>query len=139
MSDDQKATMGMLFSRFSAQISTLFRAEIALAKAQAKESGKRFGLAAGLFAVAGVLALFMLGWLIQAMFFGWLALTGANWGAALLTALVLLVITGILAGAGIASVKKAQEHIPDPASGVKTDVGIIKSAIKSQPEGETHE
>lgn len=61
MSDDQKATMGMLFSRFSAQISTLFRAEIALAKAQAKESGKRFGLAAGIFAVAGVLALFMLG------------------------------------------------------------------------------
>lgn len=136
MSEDPKATLGTLFSRFSAQISNLFRAEIALTKAQAKESGKRFGLSGALFGGAAIFGLFMLGWLIKAMYFGWLSLVGANWGAALLTALVLLVITGALGIAGLAAVKKAKENIPNPADGVKTDVGIIKSAFKGQPGGE---
>lgn len=131
MSEEPKVSMGTLFARFSSQISTLFRAEVALAKAQAKQAGTRFGMAAALFALAGIFALFMLGWLIKAMFFAWLNLTGLDWAAALLTALVLGVLAGIFAWAGVAGVKRAMSHIPAPAAGMRTDVGILKSAFKS--------
>ena len=133
--EEPKLSMGALFARFSTQISDLFRAEIALTKAQAKESGKRFGLAGAMFAGAAVFALFMLGWLIQAMYFGWLGLVGANWAAALLTAAVLFVIVAILALVGLVSAKQAKNHIPEPQKHIQKDVATLKAAVKSGKEG----
>lgn len=128
--DEPKLSLGALFARFSTQVSDLFRAEVALMKAQAKAAGSRFGLAAGLLAGAGVSALFMLGYLIKAMFYGFTALTGlAAWGA-LLTAAVLLVLTVILALIGLSAAKRAKDNIPEPQKHVKKDVETLKAAIK---------
>ncbi|WP_307742360.1 phage holin family protein [uncultured Mobiluncus sp.] len=128
--EEPKLSLGALFARFSTQVSDLFRAEVALMKAQAKAAGSRFGLAAGLLAGAGVFALFMLGYLIKAMFYGFTALTGlAAWGA-LLTAAVLLVLTAILALIGLSAAKRAKDNIPEPQKHVKKDVETLKAAIK---------
>lgn len=128
--EEPKLSLGALFARFSTQVSDLFRAEVALMKAQAKAAGSRFGLAAGLLAGAGVFALFMLGYLIKAMFYGFTALTGlAAWGA-LLTAGVLLVLTVILALIGLSAAKRAKDNIPEPQKHVKKDVETLKAAIK---------
>lgn len=128
--EEPKLSLGALFARFSTQVSDLFRAEVALMKAQAKAAGSRFGLAAGLLAGAGVFALFMLGYLIKAVFYGFTALTGlAAWGA-LLTAAVLLVLTVILALIGLSAAKRAKDNIPEPQKHVKKDVETLKAAIK---------
>lgn len=124
--EEPKLSLGALFARFSTQVSDLFRAEVALMKAQAKAAGSRFGLAAGLLAGAGVFALFMLGYLIKAMFYGFTALTGlAAWGA-LLTAAVLLVLTVILALIGLSAAKRAKDNIPEPQKHVKKDVETLR-------------
>lgn len=128
--EEPKLSLGALFARFSTQVSDLFRAEVALMKAQAKAAGSRFGLAAGLLAGAGVFTLFMLGYLIKAMFYGFTALTGlAAWGA-LLTAAVLLVLTVILTLIGLSAAKHAKDNIPEPQKHVKKDVETLKAAIK---------
>nr|WP_282920939.1 phage holin family protein [Mobiluncus sp. Marseille-Q7826] len=128
--EEPKLSLGALFARFSTQVSDLFRAEVALMKAQAKAAGSRFGLAAGLLAGAGVFALFMLGYLIKAMFYGFTALTGLAAWAALLTAAVLLVLTVILALIGLSAAKRAKDNIPEPQKHVKKDVETLKAAIK---------
>lgn len=133
--DNKKTSLGGLLARFSAQISNLFRAEVNLAKAQAKEVGKRFGLAGAMFAAAAVFVLFMLGWLLMALFFAFAALVNSNAVGALLTAAVLLVLTAIVVIVGLAAVKKAKEHIPAPQEGIKKDVEVIKNAIKTSTEG----
>lgn len=136
--EEPKLSLGALLTRFSTQISTLFRAEIALTKAQVKESGKRFGLAAGLLGTAAVFALFMLGWLITAMFFGFAALLGASVHglalAALICAAILALVAGILALCGIKAAKAAQQRLPDPAAGVKKNVEVITSTARSAVE-----
>lgn len=128
--EEPKLSLGALFARFSTQISDLFRAEVALMKAQAKAAVARFAVAAVMLVAAGVFALFMLGYLIKAMFYGFTALTGlAAWGA-LLTAAVLLVLTLILALIGLSAVKRAKANIPEPQKHVKMDVETLKAAIK---------
>lgn len=128
--EEPKLSLGALFARFSTQISDLFRAEVALMKAQAKAAVARFAVAAVMLIAAGVVALFMLGYLVKAMFYGFTALTGlAAWGA-LLTAAVLLVLTLILALIGLSAVKRAKDNIPEPQKHVKKDVETLKAAIK---------
>ena len=128
--EEPKLSLGALFARFSTQISDLFRAEVALMKAQAKAAVARFAVAAVMLIAAGVVALFMLGYLIKAMFYGFTALTGlAAWGA-LLTAAVLLVLTLILALIGLSAVKRAKDNIPEPQKHVKKDVETLKAALK---------
>ncbi len=53
-SNRTQPSLGALMSRVSENISTLIRTEIALNKAKAAETGKRFGLGAGLLGAAGV-------------------------------------------------------------------------------------
>lgn len=128
--EEPKLSLGALFARFSTQISDLFRAEVALMKAQAKAAVARFAVAAVMLVAAGVFALFMLGYLIKAMFYGFTALTGlAAWGA-LLTAAVLLVLTLILALIGLSAIKRAKANIPEPQKHVKMDVETLKAALK---------
>ena len=58
------ASTSELVSRASAQISTLIRDELALAKAELTEKGKRAGLGGGLFGGAAVLGAYGLGLLL---------------------------------------------------------------------------
>ena len=57
-SDPTSSTTGELVTRLSSQISELVRGELALAKAELAQKGKRAGIGAGLAGTAGVLALY---------------------------------------------------------------------------------
>src|SRR3954466_14205928 len=52
------ASTAELINRAAAQVSTLVRDELALARAELTEKGRRAGVGAGLLSAAGVLALF---------------------------------------------------------------------------------
>jgi hypothetical protein len=120
------ATLGELTGQLSEQISTLVRDELRLAQAELTAKGKKAGIGAGLFGVAGVLAAFAGGSLVAAAILG-IATAVAYWLAALIVGIVLLAAGGFAAMVGKGAVGKAGPLAPTEAiAGVKQDVNAFK-------------
>ena len=122
-------TIGELFSRLSDQIRYLVKGEIDLAKAKAATMVKKMGTGIALLAVAGVLALYLLGVLLHAAILGFSLIMPA-WGAALVVAGILLLIIIILALIGLNQLKKSKEDKPDPQTGLKKSAEAAKEGFK---------
>ena len=84
-------TLGERLSEVTGDLSLLIRQELELAKAEAGASARRFGVAAALWATAGVAALFVLQFVSLALWVGVAGQLGPVW-AALAVALVWLVL-----------------------------------------------
>jgi uncharacterized membrane protein YqjE len=120
-----------LVQRASEQITRLVRDEIALAKAELTEKGKHAGIGAGLFGGGGVLALYGVGALIATLIIVF-DLFLPLWLAALIVAVVLFAVAGILALLGKKQVTKATPAEPAEAvASVKADVDEVKHAVKA--------
>ncbi|MDO5499592.1 MAG: phage holin family protein [Propionibacteriaceae bacterium] len=124
-------SVGEIFSDLTADVSTLMRQEVALAKAEVRQSAQNAGKGAGLLGGAGVAAHMMLlflslglWWAIAHLIdsteprFGWsFVIVGVIWA----------VIAAILAGAGKSSLNKV-EGAPRTAE----TVGQIPNALKGE-------
>src|SRR5690242_9677247 len=129
-SDQTSATTGELVTRLSSQVSELVRGELALAKAELAEKGKRAGIGAGLAGTAGVLALYGLGALIAAVIAA-LALAMPVWAAALIVAVVIFIVAGILGLLGKGQLQRATPPVPqNTVESVKRDVAALSERIK---------
>jgi hypothetical protein len=110
-------------------VSTLVRDELALARVEMTEKGKRAGKGAGLLGGGGVLALYGLG----ALFFtigALLALAMPAWVAALIVAVVLFAAAGVAALLGKKQVQQAVPPAPTAAvDSTKRDVQAVKTAV----------
>src|SRR6266508_101427 len=114
-----------LLQRLADQISRLLRQELQLARLELAEKGRRTGLGAGLLGAAGLVALYGLAALVAAAI---LLLATAMPGlvAALVVALVLLALGGVLALVGRGQVRQATPPLPEQAlAGIKADVDVI--------------
>jgi hypothetical protein len=121
-----------LVQRASEQISTLVRDEIALAKAELAEKGKHAGIGVGLFGGGGVLALYGTGALIATLIIV-LDLFLPLWLSALIVAVVLFLVAGILALLGKKQVTQAAPPEPKAAiASVKADVDEVKAAVRDR-------
>ncbi|MER7567804.1 phage holin family protein [Streptomyces sp. NPDC048523] len=123
---DEHHSVGELVGQASEQVSRLVRQEVALAKEELAEKGRRAGKgggllgAAGAFAYAGLLAL--AGTATAA-----LSLVLSVWASALIVTAVLFVIAGVLAALGRAQLRRATPPTPEEALGsVKADVEEIR-------------
>ncbi|MEU0580818.1 MULTISPECIES: phage holin family protein [Streptomyces] len=119
-------SVGELVGQATEQISRLARQEVALAKEELAEKGRRAGVgggmlgAAGAFGYAGLLALAATG--IAA-----LDLVLPLWAAALIITGVLFAIAGVLALTGRGQLRRATPPKPERTLGsVKADVEEIK-------------
>lgn len=121
----QDRSTGELLSALSEQVSTLVRDEMRLARAEMSEAGKRYGIGAGMFGGAGLVALYGLGVLIAAAVLGLAAAVDA-WLAALIVAVVLFVVAGVLALVGKKNVDKAPSFPGKRVESVKADVEAAK-------------
>lgn len=121
----QDRSTGELLSALSEQVSTLVRDEMRLARAEMSEAGKRYGIGAGMFGGAGLVALYGLGVLIAAAVLGLAAALDA-WLAALIVAVVLFVVAGVLALVGKKNVDKAPSFPGNRVESVKADVEAAK-------------
>lgn len=99
-------SIGELLGRVTADMSDLVRQEIALAKAEATESGKRAGKAAGMFSGAAVAGHLFLVFLSVAVWWGLGNAIGRGWSG-LVVALVWAIVAGVLALSG----KKKMEQV----------------------------
>jgi hypothetical protein len=118
--------VGELVGQATEQLSQLVRQEVALAKEELAEKGRRAGRgggllgAAGAFAYAGLLAL--AGTATAA-----LSLALAVWAAALIVTAVLFVIAAVLAARGRAQLRRAAPPTPEETLGsVRADVEEIR-------------
>jgi uncharacterized membrane protein YqjE len=128
--DPHDATTGELVTRLSTQISGLVRAELQLAKAELAEKGKRAGVGAGLAGAAGVLALYGLGAIVAAVIAA-LALFLPVWAAALIVAILIFIVAGVLGLLGKNQIQRATPPVPENAvESVKRDVAIVQERIK---------
>lgn len=119
-----------LVQRATEQVTKLVRDELALARAELTEKGKHAGLGAGLFGGGGVLAVYGVGVLIATAVL-LLALVMPAWLAALIVAVVLFIIAGILALIGRQQVKQAVPPMPTAAAeSVRADVDAVAAAVK---------
>ncbi|WP_019144072.1 phage holin family protein [Aeromicrobium massiliense] len=121
----QDRSTGELLSALSEQVSTLVRDEMRLARAEMSEAGKRYGIGAGMFGGAGLVALYGLGVLIAAAVLGLAAALDA-WLAALIVAVVLFAVAGVLALVGKKNVDKAPSFPGNRVESVKADVEAAK-------------
>ncbi|MEV0690240.1 phage holin family protein [Streptomyces sp. NPDC050388] len=119
-------SVGELVGQATEQVSRLVRQEVALAKVELAEKGRRAGRgggmlgAAGAFAYAGLLAAAATGAAA-------LALVLPVWAAALIITAVLFVIAGVLAVLGRGQLRKATPATPERTlDSVKADVEEIK-------------
>ncbi len=119
-----------LVNQATAQLSTLVRDELALAKQELAEKGKRAGLGGGLFAGAGVLALYGLGLLLALAVIA-LDIVWPLWLAALVVTVVVLAAAGVAALLGKRQLTAAAPPLPtDTIAGVEADVRTIKAAAR---------
>ncbi|MFJ1734454.1 phage holin family protein [Streptomyces sp. NPDC088254] len=123
---DGHHTVGQLVNQAGEQLSQLVRQELALAKEELTEKGRRAGRGggmlggAGAFAYAGLLALAGTG--VAA-----LSLVLPVWAAALIVTAVLFAIAAVLAVTGRSQLRRATPPTPEETIGsVKADVEEIR-------------
>jgi uncharacterized membrane protein YqjE len=118
--------MGDLVQQLSQQTAELVRQEMRLAQVELQEKGKRAGIGAGMFGGAGLVALYGVGALIAAA----ILLIGTaleSWIAALIVAVVLLAVAGVLALLGRKQVDRATPPKPERTmESVQRDVEVVK-------------
>jgi MFS family permease len=122
-----EASLAELVKQLSEQSSRLARQEVELAKAELAVKGKRAGIGAGMFGGAGMLGFYALGALVAAAILV-LATAITAWLSALIIAVVLAAIAGVLALQGKTKVQQATPPVPEEATeSVKEDVKWAKT------------
>ncbi|GGN69324.1 hypothetical protein GCM10010112_34710 [Actinoplanes lobatus] len=119
-----------LVSQLSEQVSTLARDELALARIEMVDKGKKAGKGAGLLGGAGVIALYGMGALLFTAVAA-LSMVMPMWAAALTVTVILLCAAGITGIAGKREIREAVPPVPDAAiaSGRK-DVNEFMAAAR---------
>lgn len=124
-----EGSIGELVAKITSQFSALVRDEIKYTGIQAKTKGQRFGKAGAFFAIAGVLALYMLGLLFMAAVWGFGNLVPL-WAAFLIVSGILLIIIITLGLLGKKAIDKAKQAELDPKKGFQKDVEAVKKGLQ---------
>jgi uncharacterized membrane protein YqjE len=125
-SDLRDESIGDLLKRLSQDTSTLVKQEMALARAELTEQGKRAGTGAGMLGGAGVAGLLTLG-ALTATVIGVLDTGMAFWLAALIVTVVWGIVAAVLALQGRNKIKEATPPAPQTVETVKEDVRWAKT------------
>lgn len=127
--DPADATTGQLVTQLTEQLSRLVRDEARLAQAEVTQKAKRLGIGAGLFGGAGLFAFLGLAVLVAAGVLA-LDLVLPAWLAALVVAVVLLALAGVLAVVGKKDVEQASPPVPTQAiAGVQADIATVRKGL----------
>jgi uncharacterized membrane protein YqjE len=119
-------SIGELLKQLSQETSTLVKQEMALARAELTEQGRRAGTGAGMLGGAGVAGLLTLG-ALTAMVIALLDTAMATWLAALIVTVVWAAVAGVLALQGRNKIKEATPPAPQTVDTVKEDVRWAKT------------
>jgi hypothetical protein len=132
--DKRAESTAELVKELSREVSELVRQELALAKAEMTQKGKKAGLGAGLLSGAAVLGLAAVGG-SMAFFILLLGHAMRSWLAALIVTLAYAAAAGVLALQGKEKITEATPPAPEQAiESVKEDVQWAKTHASSKNE-----
>ena len=127
-------SLGTIIKDLTADLSNLFRSEIALLKLELKESAAKLGGGAALMAAALFLALIGLAFLFVTITLGMVALGLPAWLSSLIVTVVLFVAAGILVMMGKKKLESVNfvptesiDHIRGDLDALKADVARVRS------------
>ncbi|MFI5892074.1 phage holin family protein [Actinoplanes sp. NPDC051513] len=124
------ASTSELVNQAAVQISTLVRDELALAKLELAEKGKRAGLGGGLLGGAAALGLYGLG-LLLTLAVVLLDLAWPLWLSVLVVMVVVFAAAGVAALLGKQKLQAAVPPVPSAAvAGAHADVQTVKNAVR---------
>ncbi|MCW3013753.1 MAG: phage holin family protein [Solirubrobacterales bacterium] len=128
---DRERPVGELIRQLSEETSLLVRQELALARTELQEKGKRAGVGAGLLGGAGVTGLVALIALMVAVVAA-LDTGMATWLAALITTVIFGVIAAVQVALGRSRLQDAGPPVPEQTTdSVKEDVEWAKTRARS--------
>ena len=126
---DSERSLGTIIKELTADLSLLFRSEIALLKLEIKQTATNLGGGIGMFAAAVFLGLFGLAFAFVTIVLGLVALGVPAWVSTLIVTVILLAAAAILVVMG----KKkfaALQFVPTASiENIKTDIETIKDDI----------
>lgn len=131
---ETERTLGTIIKDLTADLSMLFRSEIALFKLEIREAAARLGTGGGLLAAAAFLALIGMAFLFVTITLGLVALGVPAWLSALIVTLTLFAAAAVL---GLMGKKKLEtvnfvpseaiEHVKSDIETLKADVARVRS------------
>ncbi len=107
MESEDGRSIGDLLGDVTSNVSTLMQQEVALAKAELKQSGTRAGKGAGLFAAAAIAGILFLVFLSVSLTWGLGHYIGVPW-AALIVAIIWAIVAAVLAMSGKKEMQRIQ-------------------------------
>lgn len=130
MTVEGKSTADLL-KDLSNELTTLIHQEVALAKTELAEKGKKLGAGAGMFGGAAVFGLLGAGALVAAAIAG-IATALSVWLSALIVGGALVLVAGVLSLTGRSEVSRGTPPIPEEAiQSSKEDVEWLKTQARS--------
>lgn len=126
---DSDRSLGTIIKDLMADISMLFRSEIALLKLEFKDMFTKLGGGTAMFAGALFLGLFGLAFLFVTITLALVALGMPAWLSSLIVTVVLFVSAGVLAVIGKKKFAAVNFVPTDSVEQIKTDIESIKSDI----------
>jgi membrane protein implicated in regulation of membrane protease activity len=129
----EEPSVGTLVQSAMADLSTLMRAEVELAKAEVGKSAKKAGISAGAFGAAGVVIAFsgFFFGIALAEFLTWLGLE--RWISYLIVWFLLVLLAGLLALVGRRYIKKIEK----PERTMET-LGDLPEVLRREQPGQRH-
>jgi len=125
-----EASTAELVRQAADEISRLVRDELALARAEMTEKGKRAGLGAGLVGGSGLLVLYGVAASLAAAILGLAEATPA-WLAALIVALALFAAAAVMGVVGRRQLERATPLVPEETvQSVKADIDELKEGVR---------
>ena len=122
-------SLGTIIKDLTADLSTLFRSEIALLKLEIRDTLAKLGGGAGLLAGALFLAFVGLAFLFVTITLGLVALGVPAWLSALIVTVVLFIGAGVLAMLGKKKLAGVQFVPSQSVEQIKSDIDTIKADI----------
>jgi hypothetical protein len=126
---DDDRSLGTIVKDLTADLSTLFRSEIALLKLEVKDTVAKLSGGAALFLGAAFLGVFGLGFLFVTIVLGLVRLGVPAWLSTLIVTVALFAIAGILAFMGKKKFAAVQFVPAESIEQIKTDIETIKNDI----------
>jgi len=123
----QESSAAELLKQVSEQTQRLIRQELALARLELTDKAKHAGIGAGMLVAAGLVAFFAAAILVATLVLA-LATALDAWLAALIVAVALLALAGLLAVMGKGQLQRATPPAPEQTiESVKADVEEVRS------------
>ena len=126
---DTDRSLGTIIKDLTADLSMLFRSEIALLKLEIKDTVAKLGGGAALFAAAAFLSIFGIGFLFVTIVLGLVRLGIPAWVSTLIVTILLFVTAGVLAMMGKKKFEAVQFVPSESIEQIKTDIESIKADV----------